>query len=56
MLYHKYQGGAGHVAYVEEVNADGSILVSDMNYNGGWGRVSYRTVTPGEFSQYLFIH
>lgn len=56
VLYHKYQGGAGHVAYVEEVNADGSILVSDMNYNGGWGRVSYRTVTPGEFSQYLFIH
>ena len=56
VLYHKYQGGAGHVAYVEEVNADGSILVSDMNYNGGWGRVSYRTVTPGEFNQYLFIH
>lgn len=56
VLYHKYQGGAGHVAYVEEVNADGSILVSDMNYNGGWGRVSYRTVTTGEFGQYLFIH
>lgn len=56
VLYHKYQGGAGHVAYVEAVNADGSISVSDMNYNGGWGRVSYRTVTPGEFGQYLFIH
>jgi peptidoglycan endopeptidase LytE len=56
VLYHKNVGGAGHVAYVESMNNDGSILVSDMNYNGGWGRVSYRTVTPSEFGQYLFIH
>jgi peptidoglycan endopeptidase LytE len=56
VLYHKYQGGAGHVAFVESINEDGSILVSDMNYNGGWGRVSYRTVSPSQFGQYLFIH
>jgi peptidoglycan endopeptidase LytE len=56
VLYHKYQGGAGHVAFVESINEDGSILVSDMNYNGGWGRVSYRTVSQSEFSKYLFIH
>lgn len=56
VLYHRYQGGAGHVAFVESVNEDGSILVSDMNYNGNWGRVTYRTVSPGQFGQYLFIH
>ena len=39
----------GHVAYVESVNADGSFVVSEMNWwgvaGGGWGRVDYRTVT-----------
>jgi surface antigen len=39
----------GHVAYVEKVNADGSFLVSEMNWwgvpGGGWNRVDYRTVT-----------
>ena len=46
-------GGAaapeGHVAYVESVNANGSFVVSEMNWwgvpGGGWGRVDYRTVT-----------
>ena len=61
-------GGLGHVAYVEAVNADGSILVSDMNSRGaansdlsggpagGWSRVSYRTVTPDQFYRYNFIY
>ena len=39
----------GHVGYVESVNANGSFLVSEMNWwgvpGGGWGRVDYRTVT-----------
>ena len=39
----------GHVAYVESANADGSFVVSEMNWwgvpGGGWGRVDYRTVT-----------
>lgn len=39
----------GHVAYVESVNANGSFVVSEMNWwgvpGGGWGRVDYRTVT-----------
>jgi len=34
----------GHVAYVERVNRDGSFVVSEMNWNWGWGRVSYRTI------------
>ena len=46
-------GGAassvGHVAYVEKVNANGTFVVSEMNWwgvpGGGWGRVDYRTVT-----------
>jgi surface antigen len=39
----------GHVAYVESVNANGSFLVSEMNWwgvpGGGWNRVDYRTVS-----------
>ena len=34
------QGAFGHVAYVENVNNDGSVKVSEMNYNGGPGVVS----------------
>lgn len=61
-------GGLGHVAYVESVNPDGSIIVSDMNSRGfvnadatgapagGWGRISYRRVAPSEFHKYDFIH
>lgn len=40
--------GSGHVAYVEAVNADGSFLISEMNWygaGGGWGKVDYRTIT-----------
>lgn len=61
-------GGLGHVAYVEAMNADGSILVSDMNSRGfansdlsggpagGWSRVSYRIITPDQFIRYDFIY
>ncbi len=61
-------GGLGHVAYVESVNADGSIIVSDMNSRGvanpdltgppagGWSRISYRLVTPDQFYRYDFIY
>ena len=38
----------GHVAYVEKVNADGSWLVSEMNYER-WGAVSFRTIRPSQF-------
>jgi surface antigen len=50
----------GHVAYVEQVYADGSWLVSEMNYygdpGGGWGRVSYRHVVPGTVPLIGFIY
>ena len=55
VLWHARMGGLGHVAYVEKINADGSLLVSDMNYPI-WGRVTYRTVPPSEFGQYKFIY
>jgi surface antigen len=55
VLWHANLGGLGHVAYVEKDNGDGSFLVSDMNYPI-WGRVTYRTIYPGEFSSYRFIY
>lgn len=53
------QGGAGsmgHVAVVEAVNTDGSIQISEMNWNGGMGVESNRTVSAAEVSSYDFIH
>jgi surface antigen len=56
-------GGLGHVAVVEVINPNGSIMVSEMNahygmdfdgHMSGWGRVSHRIVNnPGD---YTFIH
>lgn len=51
-------GGAGHVAYVEQINADGSIWISEMNSSGqvsmtnpapagGWGRIDFKII-PAE--------
>lgn len=55
VLWHANMGGLGHVAYVEKINDDGSLHVSDMNYPI-WGRVTYRTVPPSEFGNYRFIY
>lgn len=55
VLWHANIGGLGHVAYVESMNEDGSMLVSDMNYPI-WGRVTYRTVPSSEFGNYRFIY
>jgi surface antigen/LysM repeat protein len=60
--------GYGHVGFVEKVNDDGSVWVSDMNSHGyasmsttsgsagGWGRVSYRLLSPGEASTFWYIY
>jgi len=45
-------GYFGHVAYVESVSG-GMVTVSEMNYNGGWDRVSSRTVSAGSF-RYIY--
>ena len=48
------QGGYGHVAYVESVNSDGSVTVSEMNYQGV-GVVSTRTISASQASSYNYI-
>ncbi|GGI40879.1 CHAP domain-containing protein [Mammaliicoccus stepanovicii] len=48
-------GAFGHVAYVENVNSDGSIEVSEMNYQGE-GVVSNRSISASEASSYNYIH
>ena len=52
-------GWAGHVAYVEHVNPDGSFVVSEMNYygnGGGWGRIDRRTISANDGSVMGFIY
>ncbi|AMY05537.1 LysM peptidoglycan-binding domain-containing protein [Staphylococcus condimenti] len=51
-----YEGPVGHVAYVEQVNGDGSILISEMNYNTAPGEVGYRTIPASMVSSYNYIH
>lgn len=55
VVYHLDIGGWGHVAFVEKINPDGSIKVSDMNYPI-WGQVTYRTVKPSDFGHLRFIY
>lgn len=43
---------AGHVAYVESVKGR-QVTVSEMNWNGGVGVVSYRTV-PASYFSYIY--
>lgn len=60
------QRGAGHVAFVERVDADG-IWISEMNSRGqrsisdtspagGWNRVDYKFVPMATASTYNYIH
>ncbi|AJC96994.1 LysM peptidoglycan-binding domain-containing protein [Staphylococcus hyicus] len=49
-------GYYGHVAYVERVNADGSILVSEMNYSASPGILTYRTIPAYSVGQFKYIH
>lgn len=49
-------GPYGHVAYVERVNGDGSILISEMNYTNGPYNTNTRTIPASQVSSYAFIH
>jgi surface antigen len=42
------RGALGHVVYVESVNDDGSINISEMNAPT-WNKTTYRTVSASEF-------
>lgn len=48
-------GAYGHVAYVENVNSDGSLLVSEMNWIGPY-IISTRTISASEAGTYNYIH
>lgn len=60
--------GYGHVGFVEQVNDDGSVWVSDMNSRGfarmdvnsggagGWNRVSYRLLSPDQAAGFWYIY
>lgn len=45
-------GYYGHVAYVESVSGN-MVTISEMNYNGGWNRVTSRTVPASSF-RYIY--
>ncbi|WP_323703999.1 LysM peptidoglycan-binding domain-containing protein [Mammaliicoccus sp. Dog046] len=49
-------GQYGHVAYVESINADGSLLISETNYNTPPGVTDYRTIPASEVYNYSYIH
>ncbi len=40
-------GGYGHVAVVESINPDGSVVTSDYNWAGNWAVETFVTFTPG---------
>lgn len=44
----------GHVAFVEQVKSDGSILISESNAKG-LGVVSYRTFDKAQASQFTYV-
>lgn len=61
------QTRAGHVAFVERVNADGSIWISEMNSRGqrgiddptpagGWNRVDFKLIPASLAASYNYIH
>ena len=45
----------GHVGFVESVNPDGSVNISEMN-TVGWGVVSHKTLSPAEAAGYWYIY
>ncbi|HQU09740.1 MAG TPA: CHAP domain-containing protein, partial [Opitutales bacterium] len=47
--------GDGHVIFVESVNPDGSINISEMN-NVGWDVVDHRTIPAAEAAGFTYIY
>lgn len=45
--------GAGHVAYVTAVNANGSITISEMNHLG-WNVTDTRTIAGSPYYRYIY--
>lgn len=51
-------GSPGHVAVVESVAADGTVVISEMNNSayGGFNIINNRTISAGQASLYQYIH
>lgn len=45
----------GHVGFVESVNPDGSVNISEMN-TAGWGVVSRKTLSAADAARYGYIY
>ncbi len=41
--------GGNHVVYIESVNGDGTVTISEMNGMAGWGVVGSRVTSASEF-------
>lgn len=54
-IFQTDSGWYGHVGYVESVNADGSINVSERNYAGCYG-VLFSTIPASEVGRFNYIH
>jgi len=50
-------GGLGHVAIVENILPNGDIVLSEMNYGGGWNVINRgRVISAGQATLYNYIH
>ncbi len=51
-------GNPGHVAVVESVAADGTVVVSEMNNSayGGFNIINNRTISAGQAASYKYVH
>ena len=47
--------GEGHVVFVESVNPDGSIVISEMNHLG-WAVKDTQTISPDEAARYIYLY
>ncbi len=47
--------GGNHVGFVENVNEDGSVDISEMN-SPGWNRVTHKTLSAAEAARYGYIY
>ncbi|MEO5950229.1 MAG: CHAP domain-containing protein [Candidatus Saccharimonadales bacterium] len=56
-VMHAGTGPEGHVAWVEAVNGDGTLIVSQYNYNygAGWGMYSKMQLSASIFQEYVYI-
>lgn len=54
-IFQTDSGWYGHVGYVESVNGDGSVNISERNYSGCYG-VLFSTIPASEVGKFNYIH